>query len=326
MNTIKIAARVAFVVGIFVLAAANIINWGFEMFIDITTLGFMLVGAVSLMLMSFSLPEIGAAFKHAFGSSDGVDEEKLKISAYFWESTARNLLVLGVLGTVIGYILIINFNTSIKDFGIGAAIAFLTTVYGLIPASLCAVPALVLKKKLNGNTLPTPPAVGQTRPLRWETITGYVLFFALIAWSVSGEFTTNFEVFLHWPSLLVVVGWALALLVLLGNAVAGHSVTLSFAFTGLIGIFIGIGKFLSAMFSGGIQDIAMGVTFSLLSCFFAMLGMLAAGMPMEDRAFKAGQNGKGTVLSRIAWYVFPMLVIAFILFSQLLAMIPIHKK
>lgn len=315
----KVIGKIVFVLSLFVLTVGNIINWGLEIFANGATLVFILAGGVGLMLMGFSLPEIGTAFKHAFGNTEGADGEQLKISAYFWESTARSILVLGVLGTTAGYIITVRYNTGISDFGLGAAIAFLTTVYGLILAALCAVPALTLRNKINGQTL---PAVQRPTVFRWERIPGYILLFAALMWTVSGKY----NVFLDLSSLLVVAGLASAFMVLLGDTAAGHPVTLSFAVTGLIGIFIGIARFFIGIFSAAIQEIVLGMTFSLLSCFFALLGMLLAGKPLEDRAFKAGKNGKAALLSRIAWYGFPILVIALILFWQLLAMIPMQKK
>jgi hypothetical protein len=67
------------------------------------------------------------------------------------------------------------------------------------------------------------------------------------------------------------------------------------------------------------------MTFSILSCIFAMLGMILVGMPIEDRAFKAGKNGMG-VLSRIAWYGIPLLGIFLVIYSMILATIPIVKR
>lgn len=321
MKGMKIFGKIIFVLAMVYFAGSGVMAGDSGYMADGPSLVFMLAGIVGLALMGFSLPEIGAAFRHAFGSTDGENEETLKISAYFWESTARGLLVLGVLGTAIGYIIVIKNNSSIANYNMGAAISFLTTLYGLVPAALCGVPALVLRKKVNGNILPTRREQGKPLPLRWETILGYALFIGTIAWSMSRQY----DLFFHLPSLLVVVGLALALLALLGDAVAGHPVTLSFAFTGVIGVFIGIVKYLGGIAGVSIAAVVEGVTFSLLSCVFALLGMLLAGKPMEDRVFKAGINGKGTLLSRIAWYGFPILVLTLILFTQLMAMIPIHK-
>lgn len=323
MKRMKIFGKIIFVLAIIYFAGSGVMAGKSGIVFDTPSMVFMLTGIVGLTLMGFSLRETGAAFRHAFGpmdgEMDGENEEGLKISAYFWEATARNLLVFGVLGTVMGYIIVINNHSGIANYNMGTAVSFLTTLYGLILAALCGVPALALRKKVNGKIQRAP---GKPQPMRWETIPGGVLFIGTIAWGVS----QRYELFFHLPSLLVVVGLALALLALLGDAVAGHSVTLSFAFTGVIGVFIGIIKYLSGMGGVSIAAVVEGVTFSLLSCVFALLGMLLAGMPMEDRAFKTGKNGTGTLLSRIAWYGFPILVLVLILFTQIMAMIPIHKN
>lgn len=324
MKQMIILGKILYIIVIVFFAAAGVFSGEFKMAADGSSLIFMLAGGTGMALMSFSLREVGAAFSHAFGVRGGVNEENLKISAYFWESMARNLLMLGVLGTVTGFIIMLKVpSSSIAGFASGTAVAFLTTLYGVILAALCAVPALVLRKKLNNESQePQPlPKAGKAHPVRLENIIGYLLFIAVMVWAVSQAY----EAFFHWPSLLVVVGWALALLLLLGDAAAGHSVTVSFAFTGLMGIFFGLVRLLNGI-GGSIQSIAAGITFSLLSCAFAILGMILAGMPMEDRAFKAGKNGTGTVLSRIAWYGFPVLAILLIAFAVLLAIIPMGKK
>ncbi len=323
MKLMIIVGKILYIVVIVFFAAAGVFSGEFKMAADGSSLIFMLAGGAAMALMSFSLREVGTAFKHAFGVSSDVDKEELKISAYFWESMARNLLMLGVLGTVIKFVIMLKVpSSSIGGFAFGTAVAFLTTLYGVILAALCAVPALVLRKKLNNEPRgPQPlPEAGKSQPVRWENIVGYLLFIAVMVWTVRDAY----EVFFHWPSLLVVVGWALALLLLLGDAAAGHSVTVSFAFTGLMGIFFGLVRLLNGI-GGSIQSVAAGITFSLLSCAFAILGMILAGMPMEDRAFKAGKNSKGAVLSRIAWYGFPVLAIFLIAFSVLLALIPMGK-
>ncbi len=321
MERMKIFGKIIFVLAIVYFAGSGVMTGKSGFIVDIPGMLFMLAGIVGLTLMGFSLPETGAAFKHAFSPTGGEDEESLKISAYFWEAAARNFLVLGVLGTVLGYIIVINDHAGIAGYNMGTAISFLTTLYGLILAALCGVPALALRKKVKGNILPARREQSKPKPLRGETILGYALFTGTIAWSM----LLQYEAFFHLPSLLVVVGLALALQALLGDAAAGHSVTLSFAFTGVIGVFIGIVKYLAGMAGSSIVAVVEGVTFSLLSGVFALLAMLLAGMPMEDRAFKTGKNGSGTLLSRIAWYGFPILVLALILLTQLMAMIPIHK-
>lgn len=285
------------------------------------TLAVILLGGVGMILMSFSPREIGAAFGHALNGKN--DRDGLRISLYFWETTARNMLMMGGLGTVMGFAIMMNNIRSIGSFGVNTSTAILALLYGVILAALSAVPALVVKKKLDAlpaeetrETTDTPAP-----KIHLENVPGYLLFIGVIIAAVAD----GFQVFLHWPSILVVAGWALALILLMGDAASGHSITLSFAFTGLIGVFIGFVRLIHAIGNASIKDVAAGMTFSILSCVFAMLGMILAGLPMEDRAFKREKNGKGMMLSRFAWYGFPLLALSLILFSFLLAIIPMGK-
>jgi MFS family permease len=321
MKSIVTIAKITFIV---VVIAAALASGEFTGLLDGAGMAFVLLGCLGMMLMSFSFPEIGRAFKHAVADISDTESEKqeLRVSAYFWESAARSLLIMGAMGAVIGFVINMHFHRGgMRQFFEGTRISFLTIVYGIIPAALCVVAALVIKKKMEDHKQQDTPAKKE-QGLRIETFIGYVLFIAVMIWAVS----PGFALFFHWPSLLVTVGWALVLIVLLGNAAAGHTVTLSFAFTGLMGTFIGLVKMFYGFSIVSIQQVSAGMTFSILSCIFAMLGMMMVGMPIEDRAFKEGINGKGTVLSRIAWYGFPILGIFLVIYSMILATIPIVNR
>ena len=320
MKSVIITLKVVFIILVGLLA---ITTGAFTGLLDGTVLAFILLGCLGMLLMSFSFPEIGRAFKHAFAgaANTGAEKEELRTSAYFWETAARNLIILGALRTVMQFVISLHYRGGLQEFFTGTRTSFLTIVYGMIPAALCGIAALAVKNKMehSGGQEPVPR---KSQWMRIETLLGYGLFIAVIIWTISPDL----NLFSHWPSLLVVVGWALVLIVLMGNAAGGHGITLSFAVTGLIGTFIGFAKMFTGFVSANIQEISAGMTFSILSCVFAMLGMVLAGFPVEDHTYKAGKNGKGKILSRIAWYGIPILAVVLVFYAMIQATIPIVKK
>jgi hypothetical protein len=121
------------------------------------------------------------------------------------------------------------------------------------------------------------------------------------------------EVFVYWPSLLVVLGGTIVLVMFIGDAAAGRSFTLSFALTGLIGSLMAFVQTLISFSSRGVR------------CFIALLGMMLVGMPLEDRTIKTGKNKKQLTLSRIAWYVFPVVALILLIFAFVMVLTPVKK-
>ena len=108
-----------------------------------------------MTLMGFSFPEIGSAFRHAFTGSD--EQRGREASVYFWEAVGRNAFMVGVLGTVIGFFIMIKNISGLKAVGLALAAAFVSTFYGLILAALCTVAALRISKKLGDTSQPQMP-------------------------------------------------------------------------------------------------------------------------------------------------------------------------
>jgi mannose/fructose/N-acetylgalactosamine-specific phosphotransferase system component IIC len=123
--------------------------------------------------------------------------------------------------------------------------------------------------------------------------------------------------------LLIVAGGAILFVLWAGNGEDGLSTTLSFAFAGVIGIFFGLVQ----MFYGSptIAKIAEGMTIAILSCVFALVGMMLGGVHRQDHAFKTGKTNKKTI-SRIAWYGFPVVTLMLLFYIFVLMLIPVVKK
>jgi hypothetical protein len=302
------------------------------------SLVFVLLGGVGMALMGFSAREIGAAFKHAARRPDG--KESLQNSSYFWEAAARNFLMVGVLGAFISFITSLGRPSGgIASIALGMSESFLPAVYGIILAVICFVPILKLTGELSKHHLQEPneaiekPGEKAVKILRFENIIGYALFIAVVGWTIISSLSLSefdgplnpWEVFIYWPSLLVVLGGTIVLVIFIGDAVAGKSFTLSFALTGLIGSLMAFVQTLISFSSRGVKDVASAMTFIISSCFIALLGMMLVGVPLEDRTIRTRQNKKQLTLSRIAWYVFPVVALLLLLFAFVTVLIPVRK-
>jgi len=335
-RTLKILGSILFVV-FFVVAV--ILSWSF--FADLMkgpSLVFVLLGGVGMALMGFSAREIGAAFKHAAGGLDG--RESVQDSAYFWEAAARNFLMLGVLGAFISFITALGRSSGgIANVALRMSESFLPAVYGMILGVICFVPVLKLTRELSKYPPQEPgevlekPGEKAAKTLRIENIIGYALFIAVVGWTIISSVSLKesdgplnpMEVFIHWPSLLVVLGGTIVLVMFIGDAAAGRSFTLSFALTGLIGSLTAFVQTLISFSSRGVRDVASAITFIISSCFIALLGMMLVGIPLEDRAIITGNNKKQLTLSRIAWYVFPLVALILLIFAFVMVLTPIKK-
>jgi hypothetical protein len=302
------------------------------------SLVFVLLGGVSMALMGFSGREIGAAFKHATAGPDG--KENLQSSSYFWEAAARNFLMMGVLGSFISFVTALGRSSGgIANIALQMSESFLPAVYGMILGVICFVPVLKLTGELSKYPSKEPkeaiekPGEKAFKTLRLENIIGYALFITVVGWALISSLSqyeahsplNPLEVFIYWPSILVVLGGTIVLVMFIGDAAAGRSFTLSFALTGLIGSLMAFVQTLISFSSRGVRDVASAMTFIISSCFIALLGMMLLGIPQEDRTIIAGKNRKQLGLSRIAWYVFPLAALILLLFAFVTVLIPIKR-
>jgi len=320
-----------------VIAAAIAFSGKFSGFMNVRGLFFVLAGSVTLALASFSIPEIGAAFKHAAGAPG--ETAAVRKSMAFWEAAARNAWMTGVLGTILNFIVAIcTLSGGIGEVATRMAMSFLATVYGMVLAVICAVPAWklgeILRSQAARNIPQTAsnPTPAEAKSLRFENAIGYLLFLVVVSWMVFkpvlGMAHLNFSPFdwiIHWPSLLVVLGGTLALVLFVGSAGAGRILTPAFAITGLIGSLMGFIQVLLGFASRQISLVSAGITFVIASCFIAMLGMMLVGAPLEDRMIKTGRMDKPSGLSRAAVYVFPLLALIFLVVALVLVITPMKQ-
>ncbi|MCP4218947.1 MAG: hypothetical protein GY765_30215 [bacterium] len=307
MKQLMIIGKVLFVI---LLVTAASLTGVFAKAFDLVSLVFVMIGTFAMTLMSFPFSEIGTAIRHASGDSG--ENGELRKSIYLWEAIARNAITIGVLATIIGLVLILSNMDDPAQLGPAISIAFLTVVYGVILGVVCAVPAMLLHQRLKDNTEETPnPVTSNTKAISIETIIGYLLFIGIVIFGIGG--LKSFKMFIAWPPMVIVIGGAIALLLFLGRTGMGRAITLSFAFTGLIGALIGLAQLLSHL--NDPKGLGPATAFIILSCFYAQLGMILTGFPLEDSSVKNETKPQNININRIAWYAFPLTSLIFVTLS-----------
>ncbi|MBZ5497025.1 MAG: MotA/TolQ/ExbB proton channel family protein [Acidobacteriia bacterium] len=287
-----------------------------------------LVGEIALLLMGFRWAEIANAFRQAAGqrTAAGASER----STYFWEAAARNALHLGVLGTLVGFVIQICSDIGGQAgfmFALGGAL--LSTVYGLILAAILSTPAVRSLWTLGpehpsetGEPIYASPGEGK-RAGRLEQLLGHILFLVLMLWvlftpAAAGS-TMPFDWFVHWPAWLVVFGGALIFGLMSGHTFKTGSLVLGFACAGLIGSLFGVVQALQGFSTASIAAVSEGITFMISSCFAGFVGLLAIGLPLQDRS----HNRRGLSLSRLVWYGYPVVALLLVALATLMVMVPI---
>jgi hypothetical protein len=206
----------------------------------------------------------------------------------------------------------------------------LPLLYGLVAAVVFSLPALLLANRIEVPEAPVPQALEHKRAgLRFENWLGYILCAGLVIWVLPSPSPVNnlnpLQLFIHWPAFLVVAGGALLLLLFLRALGAGQSLTLSFAFSGVIGALFGLIQTSHGFAQGSISTIAGAISFAISSCFVALVGMLFVGIPLQDRAQRIRRRGQSALMNRVAWYGLPLVTLFVLAMSVILIITPIQK-
>lgn len=322
------------ILNLVLLAVVALLSGRLPAYIDLHGLIFVLVGGIAGALMTFSGSEIRAALAHA-GGTPGSENEAGK-PAVFWEATARNFWTVGVLRSILNFVITLgSLSGGLAALTSGLANSLLAALYGMVLTVVCYVPYWKLewhrRRALapGGTAIPAPTVRGETSGWAVTHVVGYALFVALLLSTLLGSNVTGARAaagwIVYWPSLLVVFGGTLALLLFLGDAALTSAISPIFAVTGTIGCLMGFVQVLLGISAGRIEAVSSGVTFILSSCFAALLGIFLIGAPLEDRAAKGSGAVARTPLSRVAWYVFPLLALVFLVMVFVLIVTPFER-
>ena len=293
---------------------------------------YLVAGSVAAALMGFTVREIGTAFGQAAGKL-GRREETAR-SAYFWEAAARNAWILGVLGSTLNFTLALSSESGgIADAGNRMIQSLLVTLYGLVLAILCLVPAM----KLAGRVPTALSSDGiERRPARSALLgrlTGYVLFAAVLgstlAFLVGGYPPSGplpvAKVLLHGPAILVVFGGAIAVVLFMGAGSGARALTLGFGMTGLVGLLMGLIQALFGFVHTSVAEIAAAVAFIISSASFSLIGLGVVAAPLEDREVMEGRRAGARPPSRMFWILLPLLSFIFLILTFIMVVTPMQK-
>jgi hypothetical protein len=326
-------------VALVVLVAVFAVSGAFVGLMQGYGLVFVVLGGSALALMSFSFPEIGAAFRCAAGGRG--TREEIRISEFFWEAAARNFWMVGVFAGILSFV---NALTSMSG-GIGAvtsgmASSLVPSIYGIVLGAVCLVPSWklrIIRGKFPAGEASSSDARGTKSFRRLETALGYILFIGLVAWTTIRPFVSappgpvkTWAWYLNGPAALIILGGTTAFILFVGKDVAGAPLTASFALTGLIGALMGFIQVLLGFAPGNFtqaaaDQIASGMSLVISSCFLGLAGIILAGSPLEDRLVKAGRLEKPSTVSRAVWAVFPLVALMFLVMTFFLVITPVRK-
>ncbi len=326
-------------ISVLILVAGGIVISGrFSALWSAAGVAFILVGGVAMILMNFSISEIGTGLKWTAGLSAGLED--LPRISYFWEAASRNFWLLGALGTVINFILALakvsEGEEGLQVIALGMTNAFRPSLYGLILAVICAVPALKAHsalKEIPESARSARPEGGPVRRrtgFRAENIIGCLLLLGILAWSMApalGAWSIPpwpGNPFLDWAALLVVGGAAMLLFLFLGRT-AENSASGIFGLSGFIGVLTGLLLTLFGFAGRVITDVGAGLALVVSSCFLALSAIIFLGAPWEDRLARF-RGERASIISRLAWYVFPLLTQIFIILVLIMVITPIKQK
>ena len=311
-----------------ILIAAVVLSGRFTNFMNAYGLVFVLLGGAALTLMSFSFHEIVAAFKETGRTNRSAAE--IHKSTIFWESATRNYWMVGALATLVAFVVAMTSEGGIQGITERMATSLIPTVYGAILSVVCLVPALKLRSQRALDLRVEPTEENEEISASILThIVGYTLFITMIVGVlINADMNATEPIFsawgwvMYWPSLLIVLGGTIAIATFVGTAAGGQTFTFGFAVTGFIGSLMGCIQVLLGFSARSIEEIAVAMTFVLSSCFFALLGMMLVGAPLEDRTLKSSTSARHSTMSRVAWYVFPLVTLILIVVTFVLVITP----
>ncbi len=317
-----------------ILAAVALLSGRLTAYLDLHGLLFVLVGGIAGALMTFSGSEIRAAFAHVGGISGSAEE--VSRSAVFWEAAARNFWIVGVMQSIFNFVISLgSLSGGLAALTSGLANSLLAALYGMVLTVVCYVPYWKIEgqRRVTHEQVRTAAFEATTRAgvSNWSFshLVGYALFAALLLSTLLMPRPTAVGAaagwIVYWPSLLVVFGGTLALLLFLGDAALASAVSPIFAATGMIGCLMGFVQALLGISPARIEAVSSGITFILSSCFAALLGIYLVGAPLEDRSAKVSRTTARTPLSRAAWYVLPLLALVFLVMTFVLVIIPFER-
>ena len=292
----------------------------FNLFYDIKYLIFVLAGTGGLMFVSFSPKEILLNLKLALNGRKASDE-MLNRGKDFWTGSARNAFLFGAVGVLIK---LLHFFQDVTAEGSSGISNITTTIaYGIHPMVFgrglgCGLMTLAWRTGQKTENSHKTEGESSSHPLLWK-ITGSIIMIGAFG-IVCFDYGIG-KVFISLPLGGMIFGGTLFVYFLSRNK---SSVTPALGILGFIVVLLGISKILFAMGHSNMGDVAAAMISSLVALFYSLLGILFAGIPLDDHQLRLG---KPIPLINKAVYIFVFLItLAIYLFMFIMIITPVTKK
>lgn len=277
-------------------------------------------GVVAVLLLAFPLREIARAIVAAADSTTDVEERRR--AALVWEAAARNAWVLSGASAVAGLVSVLcsDFGT-ISRFVAGVGERATGVALGALLAVAFAFPAMRLRAPAGHAGEPARPASIRQRALAAAALLA-LLALPLAGHVPGGQFEPR-PWLLNGPAWLVVAGGALAFALYLRQVGRGASVVVGLGGAGAIGVLLGLARALHGFAVPSIADVAGGLMFSISSAYAALAGLAVVGLPLLDADARGGRPTPAA--ARWTAGGFPLVVLAVLLLSVLLVIVPMER-
>ncbi len=308
-----------FIIGVKLLIIIAIFSTAFMLagvsdFFDWISLLFVLGITFFLTISGFGISGIAVSCKVLFS----VDPEPDTVgrAKEFWLSLIRNFLAAGILGTLIGFILLLANMDDPKRVDQYISISYLTVLYGFIFVVIFPLPAYF---RVSDHRNENPP--GSVSDAKASSGTGFTfpgsigligqLGLLAVLFLGAGFPETDLTIFFNLPSLLVILGGGLAFFLFVsgGRRDQGGYLTMGLALSGLIGAIAGILQFFK--YSSQLSKIGPPAALAMLSMLYALIGMVLIAFPFSDRFRSRLQGGGQSTVVRFFEIGFPLLALIF---------------
>lgn len=236
-------------------------------------------------------------------------------------AVARDAWACGVLGgCLFVFQALARSDAGVEAIGRQMVLGFLPVLVGLVISAVAGIRALAREARIES----PGAAAGALSPRSLAAPALLLLLVTATLWSpsrgpvVSGPSTVS--LLLHPPALLVVAGAALILLRVAGRGAAGARVSApAIALAGTVSATAGLVQALLGFAARDISRVTAGISFLLTSVFAALVAMLVLAHPAASRDIAPGDVPLGSVL---AWALFPLAGLLFLVLALVLAMTP----
>ncbi len=281
---------------------------GFSDFFDSLSLIFVVSMTFFLTIAGFSPKQIKNSIIAVFSIES---KHSILIEAKeYWLSLIRNLIVSGVFGTLIGFILILGRLDDPSKVDPMMSIAYLTFFYAVLFTLILPIPAyfIITERLQSVSKNDEIKRHYKTKSGLISSIIGIIGIITVFLISI-GFPKPEISVFFSRASIQFALGGGVAFTTfsLLKKEKLGGYLTLGMALSSMIGLIGGLIQMFR--YSNNLSKIGPAAALSMLSLFIALFAMILVSFPISDKYQYKGDNTNS--IFRLTEFVFPLLVLIF---------------